>query len=164
LLGRAIGANRKNGDEGKALVKWMEEQMVVLYDLLNRGTLPGVAAGEVQLVASGTSAVSNTSVENESDGAARRAAVVYRDVPLVVVGKPTVLPDLWWRVCEAVNIELLTVENCTLEQARAFVEGQPRWRVHLDDNLAMVLARIRQALWDDSYLLGWIEQPPYRSD
>ena len=26
LLGRAIGANRRNGDEGKALVRWMEEQ------------------------------------------------------------------------------------------------------------------------------------------
>jgi hypothetical protein len=102
LLGRAIGANRRNGDEGKALVRWMEEQTGVLYDLLDRGTLPGVAAGGVQSVASGTSAVSNTSVENEDDGAARRAAVVYRDVPLVVVGKPTVLPDLWWRSTEAV--------------------------------------------------------------
>jgi hypothetical protein len=87
----------------------MEEQTMVLYDLLDRGTLPDVSGGGVQVVTSGTSTVSNTSVKNEDDGAARRAAVVYRDVPLVGVGKPIVLPDLWWRVCEAVNIELLTV-------------------------------------------------------
>ena len=82
---------------------------MVLYDLLDRGTLPGVSGGGVQLVTSGTSAMPDTSVESEGDAAARRAAVVYRDVPLVGVGKPIVLPDLWWRVCEAVNIELLTV-------------------------------------------------------
>ena len=82
---------------------------MVLYDLLDRGTLPDVSGGGVQVVTSGTSTVSNTSVKNEDDGAARRAAVDYRDVPLVGVGKQIVLPDLWWMVCEAVNIELLTV-------------------------------------------------------
>ena len=30
LLGRALGANRRNGAEGKALVKWMDEQAKVL--------------------------------------------------------------------------------------------------------------------------------------
>ena len=119
---------------------------------MDRGTLPGVSDGGVQLITSGASAVSCTPVENEVDSAARRAAVVHHDPPLVVVDKPTVLPDLWWRIYETVNIELLTVESCTLEQARVFVEGQQRWRVYLDDNLEMVLARIRQILWDDNYL------------
>ena len=32
----------------------------------------------------------------------------------------------------------------------------------VDDNLALVLARIRQALWDDNFILGWIDRPPYR--
>ena len=95
LLGKAIGANRRNGDEGKMLVKWMGEQTGVLYDLLNRGQLPGVSAEGIQLSASRTSVVSNRSVESGGDEAARRAAVVYRDVPPAVGEKPTVLPDLW---------------------------------------------------------------------
>ena len=59
------------------------------------------------------------------------------------------------------NIELLTVENCTLEQARTYVEGQQYWRVLIDDNMAMVLGRIRQGLWDENFRRGWIDCPPY---
>ena len=89
--------------------------------------------------------------------------MIRREPPVQAVDKPKVLPDLWWKVQEPVNIELLTVENCTLEQARAYVESQRYWRVFVDDNLAMVLGRIRQALWDENFRLGWIDRPPYES-
>ena len=74
LLRRATGANRRNGDEGKALVRWMEGQTALLYDLLDRGTLSDVSDGRIQLITSGASAVSCTPVENEVDSVARRAA------------------------------------------------------------------------------------------
>ena len=61
------------------------------------------------------------------------------------------------------NLERLTVENCTLEHARAYIESQRYWRVFVDDNLAMVLGRIRQALWDENFRLGWIDRPPYEN-
>jgi hypothetical protein len=162
LLDSAVGTNRTSGGEGKALVNWMAEQAYVLSDLLNKGVLPDESGGGIDSIVPGDSGVLRGPVGSEVDSVAHRAAVLHRDPPTRVIDKPTVLPDLWWRVQEPVSIDLLTVESCTLEQARAYVEGQQRWRVLVDDNLALVLARIRQALWDENFLLGWIDRPPYR--
>ena len=100
---------------------------------------------------------------SSSSALSSSSSLIRREPPVQAVDKPKVLPDLWWRLQEPVNIELLTVENCTLEQARVYAESQRYWRVFVDDNLAMVLGRIRQALWDENFRLGWVDRPPYES-
>ncbi len=113
LLSSAVGGNRRNGEEGKAFVRWMTEQADVLSDLLIKGVLPSGSGGMVDSVVPGTSEVLRGPVDGEVDSVTRRAAVVNRNPPTRVIGKPTVLSDLSWRMHETVNIDLLTVESCT---------------------------------------------------
>ena len=40
---------------------------------------------------------------------------------------------------------------------------QQRWRTYVDDNLELLLARIRQVLWDENFRRGWIDHPPYEN-
>ena len=159
--------------KGKALVRWMEDQASVLTELWEKGVPPDKSSGESGVVVPRTSDVLNGPANVEMNSIANHAAassssassssssLIRREPPVQAVDKPKVLPDLWWRLQEPVNIELLTVENCTLEQAQAYAEGQQYWRVFVDDNLAMVLGRIRQALWDENFRQGWIVRPLY---
>ena len=128
----------------------MEDQANVLTELWEKGVLPDESGGETSVVVPRASDVLDGPAGNDMGSIADRAAgssslassssssLIHREPPARAVERPSVLPDLWWRLQEPVNIELLTVENCTLEQARSYVEGQQHWRVFIDDNLAMV--------------------------
>ena len=140
------------------MVKWMEEQA----RLLEKGVLPGGSSGRVEPVVPEVSDKVPLAADSMVSSMADRAAGIHRDPPSKLISKPVVLPDLWWTVPDPVNIDLLTVGNCTLEQAKAYVQCQRYWRVLVDDNLELLLARIRQMLWDDNYVLGGIDCPPYR--